>query len=247
VLESPARSRSSARRAAALAAVTVAVVSLTGAGGLFASAAASADASRTRVTVRITDSRIVFAPSHVPTGTLVFTVHNRTSHARAFGIGARRTSAIAAGRSGTLTVTFTKAGERTFSSVATASSRHSNGPTPGLTGALYLYEPCTHPVATTVNVRMASPSAGGLMLSQSQIPCGTVTFDVTDVDEPATSFLASTVVPALSDVTNQLDPGETATFTLRSVAKTVVHCDAVQYDGVESDSFSVGYASLTLS
>jgi hypothetical protein len=94
---------------------------------------------------------------------------------------------------------------------------------------------------------MASQSAGGLMLSQTQIPCGTVTFDVTDVDEPATSFLASTVVPALSDVTNQLDPGETATLTLRSVAKTVVHCDAVQYDGVESDSFSVGYASLTLS
>jgi hypothetical protein len=85
------------------------------------------------------------------------------------------------------------------------------------------------------------------MLSQTRIPCGTVTFDVTDVDEPATSLLASTVVPALSDVTNQLDPGETATLTLRSAAKTVVHCDAVQYDGVESDSFSVGYGSLSLS
>jgi hypothetical protein len=230
-----------------LAVVTVAAVWLAGAGSLFASAAASAAASPTRITARITDSRIVFTPSDVPTGTVVFTVLNRTSLARTFGGGARRTSAIAAGRSATLTVTFTRAGERTFSSVATANSRRSNGATPGLTGALYLYESCTHPVATTVDVRMASQSAGGLMLSQTRIPCGTVTFDVTDVDEPATSLLASTVVPALSDVTNQLDPGETATLTLRSAAKTVVHCDAVQYDGVESDSFSVGYASLTLS
>jgi hypothetical protein len=229
-----------------LAAVSVAVVWLAGAGGLFASAAARAAASPTRVTARITNSRIVFAPSNVPTGTLVFTVFNRTSRARAFGIGARRTSAIAAGRSATLTLTLRRAGERTFSSVATANSRRSDGPTPGFTGALYLYERCTHPAMTTVDVRMATESAGGLMLSQTRIPCGTVTFDVTDVDEPATSLLASTVVPALAQVTSQLDPGETAKLTLRSAAKTVVHCDAVQYDAVESDSFSVGYGSLTL-
>ncbi len=229
-----------------LAAVSVAVVWLAGAGGLSASAGARTAASPTRVTARITNSRIVFAPNYVPTGTLVFTVFNRTSGARTFGIGARRTSAIAAGRSATLTVTLPRGGERTFSSVATANSQRSKGPTPGLTGALYLYEPCTHPAVTTVDVRMATESAGGLMLSQTRVPCGTVTFDVTDVDEPATSLLASIVVPQLARVTSQLDPGGTATFTLRSAAKTVVHCDAVQYDAVESDSFSVGYGSLTL-
>ncbi len=246
MLEGAARSRSSGRRAAALAALTVAVVWLAGAGCLFASAAATAAAAPTRVTVRVTDSQIVFAPSDVPTGTLVFTVLNRTSGARTFGVGARRTSAIAARRSATLTVTLRRAGERTFSSVATANSRRSDGPTPGLTGTLYLYKSCTHPATTTVDVRMATESAGGLTFSRTRIPCGTVTFDVTDVDEPATSFLASTVVPSLARVTSQLDPGETAKLTLRSAAKTVVHCDAVQYDAVESDSFSVGYGSLTL-
>jgi hypothetical protein len=228
-----------------MAAVPVAVVWLAGA-GLSASAGARAAASPTRVRATITNSRIVFTPSSVPTGTLVFTVFNRTSGARAFGVGARRTSAIGAGRSRRLTVTVSGTGERTFSSVATANSRPSRGPTPGVTGALYLYKPCTHPAMTTVDVRMASTSAGGLTLSRTRVPCGTVTFEVTDVDEPATSLLASIVVPPLSQVTNQLDPDGTASLTLRSAAKTVIHCDAVQYDGVESDSFSVGYGSLTL-
>jgi hypothetical protein len=226
--------------------VSVAVVWLAGAGRLSASAGARAAASPTRVRATITNSRIVFAPSYVPTGPLVFTVFNRTSGARAFGVGARRTSAIAAGRSATLTVTLPGTGERTFSSVATANSRRSTGPTLGVKGALYLYEPCTHPAMTTVDVRMATKSAGGLMLSRTRVPCGTVTFDVTDVDEPATSLLASIVVPPLARVTNQLDAGETARLTLRSAAKTVVHCDAVQYNAAESDSFSVGYGSLTL-
>lgn len=246
MLEGGARSRSRGRRAFVLAAVSVAVVSLAGAGGVAASARAHAAASRTSVKVTITDSRIVFAPSYVPTGTLVFTVFNRTSSARAFGVGARRTSAIAAGRSARLTVTFPRAGKRTFSSVAAANSGHSNGPTPRLTAALYLYEPCTHPGTTTVDVRMASASAGGLTLSPTRVPCGTVTFDITDVDEPSTTLLASIVVPALAQVTNQLDPGDTATLTLRSPAKTVIHCDAVQDNAADSDSVSVGYGSLTL-
>jgi hypothetical protein len=229
-----------------LAAASVAVVCLAEAGGLSASAGALAAAPPTRVTATITNSRIVFAPSYVPTGTIVFTVFNRTSGARAFGVGARRTGAIAAGRSAKLTVTFTKLGERTFSSVATANSRRSKGPTPGLTGALYLYEPCTHPAMTTVNVSMATESAGGLTLSQTRVPCGTVTFDVTDVDEPATSLLASIVVPQLAQVTDQLDPGETASFTLSSAAKTVIRCDEVQDNAAESASVIVGYGSLSL-
>ncbi len=141
---------------------------------------------------------------------------------------------------------FTRAGERTFSSVATSSSRRAKGPTTGLTGELYLYEPCTHPAMTTVDVSMATESAGGLVLSQTQVPCGTVTFDVTDVNEPATSLLASIVVPQLAQVTDQLDPGETASLTLSSAAKTVIRCDAVQDNATVSASVIVGYGSLTL-
>jgi hypothetical protein len=198
---------------------------------------ARAATSPTRVTVTIRNSRIVFAPAWVPTGPLVLTVFNRTRGARDFGVGARRTGAIAAGRSARLTVTLPGKGERTFSSVATASSRR-------ITGTLYLFEPCTHPAMTTVDVHIAK-SAGGLMLSPSSVPCGTVTFAVTDVDTPGASVLVSSVVPPLSGVTDQLAPGGTATLTLRFAAKAIVHLDAVE-DDAEGDSVVVGYGSLTL-
>jgi len=219
-----------------LAAVPAAVVWLAGA-GVWAPAGARAAAAPTRVKVTISGSRIAFAPSYVPPGTLVFTVFNRTRSARDFGVGARRTGAIAAGRSGKLTVTLPGKGERTFSSVAMASSRR-------ITGALYLIEPCTRPAMTTVDVSMAK-SAGGITLSQTRVPCGTVTFEVTDVDTPATSLLVSLDVPPLSGVTNQLDPGGTATMTLNFAAKGVVHCEAVQ-DDAGGDSVVAGFASLTL-
>ena len=128
-------------------------------------------------------------------------------------------------------------GERTFSSVATASSRR-------ITGALHLFEPCTHPAMTTVDLSMAK-SPGGITLSPTRVPCGTVTFDVTDVDTPGTSLLVSVDVPPLSGVTSQLDPGGTATLRLRFAAKAVVHRDAVQDDAV-GDSVVVGAGSLTL-
>jgi hypothetical protein len=228
--------RCGVRRARLTGAAFVAVL-LVAAGGLCASARAAA--SPTRVT--ISNSRIEFAPGYAPSGSLVFTVVNRTSNARDFRIGALRTAAIAPGHSATLTAVLPGTGDRPVSSVATAGSQPSKS---RLTGTLYLYEPCTHPSTTTVDVSIAS--AGGLTLSQTSVPCGTVTFMVTDVDRPATSLLVSIVVPPRSGVTDQLNPGGTATMTVRFAAKTVVNCDAVQDDSA-GDSLVVGHASLTLS
>jgi hypothetical protein len=142
-------------------------------------------------------------------------------------------------------VTFPGKGERTFSSVAKAGVGHSKGHALPVTGALYLIEPCTNPATTTVDVSMAK-SAGGLTLSQSTVPCGTVTFNFSDVDSPGTSLLVAIDVPPLSGVTDQLAPGGTATLTLTFGAKAVIHCDAVQNDSV-GDSVVVGSASLTMS
>jgi hypothetical protein len=231
-------SRSRACRAAVLAAGSAAVVWLGGA-VLLDSAGARAATPPTKVTATIEDSRIAFAPSYVPTGKVVLTVLNRTKGARDFGVGTRRTDAIAAGRSARLTVTLPTKGERTFSSVAKGERARR------LTGALYLIEPCAQPATTTVDVNIAK-SAGGLTLSQSSVPCGTVTFVVTDVDSPGTSLLVSVDTPPLSSVTDQLNPGGTATLTVPFAAKAVVHCDAVQNDSV-GDSVVVGSASLTLS
>ena len=215
-----------------------------GSAALVCVAPAAATTSPTAVTVTIANTSIVFTPRDVPTGTLVFTVINRTTGVRDFGVGARRTGAIAAGRSTRLTLSLPARGERTFSSVATAGS-HSKGRAARLTGALYLFEPCTHPAVTTVDVRMATAAAGGLTLSQTSVPCGTVTFDVTDVDASGASFVVSAEVPPLSAGTVQLEPGATATLTVRFAARAVIDCDAVAND-TDGYSVVVGYVSLTL-
>jgi hypothetical protein len=218
-----------------LAAVSVAAVCVAGA---VLSTGARAATSPTTVTVTIRYSGIVFAPSYAPAGKLVLAVLNRTTGARDFGVGAQRTGAIAGGRSARLTVTLPAQGERTFTSVATGRLHR-------ITGALDLFEPCRHPAPATVDVSLTK-SGGGLTLSPTTVPCGTVTFAVTDVDEAGASLLCSIAAPPQSVVTNQLGPGGTATLTLRSAAKAVVECDAVEDDG-NGDSLVVGYASLTLS
>jgi len=223
-------------------AVPIAVVGLAGA-GLWAPAAARA-ATPTSVTATITNSRILFTPSYVPTGALVITVVNRTKDRRDFGVGARRTGPIAAGRSALLTVTVSGSGDREFSSVVAAGSRHITGRSRRLTAALHLFEPCNDASATTVDVQI-DESAGGLTLSPTTIPCGTVTFDITDVDTPNARLVVSAEMPPQSGLAPQLNPGETATLTVDFPASTLAHCTAIQVGG-DGVVVVVGDGSLTL-
>jgi len=214
------------------------------AAALLAPAVAPA-ATPTSVTATITNSGIVLAPSYVPTGTVVITVVNRTKRRRDFGVGAQRTGAIASGRSEQLTVTLSGNGERRFFSAAFAGSSQTTGGSRRLTAALHLFEPCSDPSATTVGVQI-DESAGGLTLSPAAVPCGAVTFEVTDVDTPNARLLVSADAPPLSGLTTQLNPGGTATLTINFPAAALAHCSAVEVggDGVVSvvgdDSLTVG-------
>ncbi len=199
------------------------------AAALWASADARA-ATPTRVTATITNSRIGLAPRYVSTGTVVITVVNRTKDRREFGVGARRTGAIAAGRSERLTVTFSGSGQRQFSSVAVVGSRHITGGSHRLTAAIHVFEPCSDASATTVDVQI-DESAGGLTLSPTMVPCGTVTFDVTDVDASNARLIVSADAPPLSGLTTQLNPGGTTTLTIYFPATALAHCVAVQVGG----------------
>lgn len=199
----------------------------------------------TRVKATITSSRIVFAPSYVPAGTVAVTIVNETKGRRDFGVGARRTGAIAAGRSARLTVTLSGAGEREFFSVAAAGSPHLTGGSRRLTAALHLFEPCSDASATTVDVQI-DQATGGLTLSPTAVPCGTVTFDVTDVDTPNARLLVSAAAPPESGLTTQLNPGGTATLTIRFPAATLAHCGAVAIGG-DGIVAVLGRVSLTVS
>lgn len=160
----------------------------------------------------------------------MITVVNRTKDRRDFGVGARRTRVIAAGRSERLTVTFSGSGERQFSSVAVAGSRHITDGSRRLTAAIHLFEPCSDASATTVDVQI-DHSAGGLTLSPTAVPCGRVTFDVTDVDTPNVRLFVSADAPPRSGVTTQLNPGVTTTLTIYFPATALAQCVAVQVGG----------------
>jgi hypothetical protein len=223
-------------------AVPIVAVVLAAAG--FGAPTGARAAMPTRVTATLMDSRIVFAPSYVPTGTVAITVVNRTNDRRDFGVGARRTGAIAPGHSARLTVTFPGSGAQQFSSVAAAGSRHIEGGSRRLTAALHLFKPCSDASASTVDVQI-DESTGGLTLSPTTVPCGTVTFDVTDVDTPNARLLVSAAAPPRWGLTPQLNPGATATLTVAFPAAALATCSAVSVGG-DGVITAVGGGALTV-
>jgi hypothetical protein len=89
-------------------------------------------------------------------------------------------------------------------------------------------------------------SAGRLTLSPTTVPCGTVTFDVTDVDTTSARLLVSTdTLPGWS-ITPLLNPGGTATLTVQFPTTAVATCTAVQVGG-DGVITTVGEGSLTIS
>jgi hypothetical protein len=163
----------------------------------------------------------------VPTGPVVFEVANRSSKPRDFRIAGRKTPEISAGRTATLTVNLAASGSRTFSS---AEGRRS----PRLTGLLDVFAPCTSPAASTVNVQLAQ-DRGGLTISQAALPCGTVTFVVTNAGTLTDSLQIFSQAPAVAGSTPELQPGQTARVTLRFPAKGLVYYQSGDFPPAEPE------------
>jgi hypothetical protein len=194
--------------------------------GLVAGTPAGATAP-TAVSVTLKNTTIVVAPGLVPTGPVVFKVANRSSRPRDFRILGKRTPQIAAGRSATMAVTLSGGGSRVFSSVGGRQS-------PRLTGLLDVFEPCTAPAASTVNVQLAQ-DRGGLTISQAAVPCGTVTFLVTNDGTLTDSLQIFSQAPAVAGSTPELQPGQTAKVTLRFPAKGLVYYQSGDFPPAEPE------------
>jgi hypothetical protein len=191
------------------------------------SSVASAATSPTAVKVSIDRSAIVVSPANVPAGKVVLKVFNHTHATRDFRIGARRTPLIRAGRSATLTVSLPRRGPRNVSSVAAARA-------PRLFGVFDVFAPCTSATQITVRVQLAQDQ-GGLTVSQSVIPCGTVTFVVTDTGPFGDSLQIFAEAPQIQGTTPELKPGQTATLTLRFPAKGLVVVQSNDYPPPEPE------------
>jgi hypothetical protein len=112
---------------------------------------------------------------------------------------------------------------------------------------LDVYEPCTNPVATTVSLQMAQYN-GGITVSQTTIPCGTVTFVVTDTGTLTDSLQIFTEVPSIAASTPELPPGRTATLTIHFPQKGIVYYQSGDFPPAEpeygGDTNEGGHLSL---
>ena len=138
-----------------------------------AASAASAGIPPQAAVVRITlrDADVTLEPSSVIAGNVVFKVANKGRTPRDFEIAGKKTPALAAGKSATLRAAFAARPYRYVSAGGRRAAR--------LTGFLGVLHACTNPTATTVTVDI---TFGQMSFSQAAVPCGTVTFDVTNTD-----------------------------------------------------------------
>jgi hypothetical protein len=185
------------------------------------------EADATAVLVKLTDSTLVVTPRRVPIGQIHFKIVNRGTTQRSFAIGRQRKPVIGAGRAVTLSAALARRGPRTL--VSTSRGRGER-----LTGVLDVFEPCTHPVTTTVDLKM-DHDRSGLSLSRTTIPCGTVTFVVTNAGRLVDSLIVFAEFPAAKGSTPTLKPGETARLTIKFMEKGMAYYQSDEYPPSEPE------------
>ena len=188
--------------------------------------AALAHPGASTVVVTISRSGLEVAPITVLAGPLLLKISNHGKVARDFAIGGKRTAQIPPGKSATLTVALT-GGFRTYSS--TRAKRR--GRISGLLDALIR---CATPVATMVTVQMTQ-EPGGIAPSRNTIPCGTVTFVVTNVGSLTDDLHVFGALPQENGTTPELTPGQTARLTIRFAAKGTVVYESGVFPAAESE------------
>ena len=236
--EPPMRARIAApRRAIALWAVGL-LTSISWSVGALATQA-HARVSATTILVTMTDSKLKLERTIVPVGTVVFRVVNKGRTPHDFRVASHRTRTIPAGKTATLKVDFAKAGSYPFGWGRRARA-----------GELSVFRPCTDPASSTISVAMTT---GKITLSRTSVPCGTVTFVVTNTDrgEPGVHQFAVDLgllrsVPARNAgiIGPYVTPGQTARLTVMFKAKGKVYyfCNVSEHDE-QGEEF--GYLSLT--
>jgi hypothetical protein len=172
------------------------------------------------VVVKLTESQSTMTPSRVPVGPVVFRIVNRGKTARSFAIGRAGAASIAPGSSVSLRAVFSERGPHQYVSFGRHVAR--------LSGVLTTFVPCSHPQASTVRVRM-DHDRSGITLSQTTIPCGTVTFVVTNIGVLVDSFQVFTDYPHARGTTPELQPGETARLTIRFTEKSIAYYQSGDY------------------
>lgn len=143
----------------------------------------------TRVTVTATDSEFTLSRRSAPVGKVIFAVTNKGKVSHDFKIAGKKTPLLSPGRSATLRVAFSKKGRYPY--LSTVSGQGSAGmkgvfsivAAPVPTPPPPPYVPPTGPVGTantTVTVTLLDDPQPSIVLSQTTMPSGMVTFVITN-------------------------------------------------------------------
>jgi len=176
--------------------------------------ASPATTSPKPIVVTITESKVKFSATSVAVGPAVFKVVNKGKTSHVFKIGGKSTPKIAVETSATIQIVIANKGPYVYYSVARANAA-------ALTGGLSVVEPCTKPTSSTVTVKMEEAP---ITLSQMTLPCGTVTFVVTNAGTVVHSFdLFQPNPPRVLLQGAALEPGQTGTAVVHMLLKGAVN------------------------
>lgn len=167
------------------------------------------------VSVTLGSRSLIAHPSKVPVGRVVFHVSNRAANARRLTVGRVRTALIAPGQSVTLRVDFRTRAPYTLIETGRKSTSR-------ITGLVRAFEPCASPSSTTIGVRV-DHGRTGITLSRPTIPCGTVTFVVTNIGTAVDSLQFFADYPQKGGTTPDLQPGQSARVTIQFPEKGIAH------------------------
>jgi hypothetical protein len=189
------------------------------------------------VRVAITDAKVTLSPAAVTRGKVVLRIADVGRLAHALTIGGKSTPMLHHGATTFLTVSFAKAGSykavvrsgagTAFSAtLAVSAAAQTILPTvttspskPSTTTAPAPNAACVQPTATTVTVTIVPPKFN---FSQTTLPCGTVTFVVTNTGQLTHSLQITAPVGAPTIPANPpIQPGQTQTFTATMTAKGI--------------------------
>jgi uncharacterized cupredoxin-like copper-binding protein len=177
---------------------------------LAATTTVSAQSGANPVTITITDSKVKASAVSVPVGVVLFKIVNKAKVPHVLTLQGKKTPTIAAGKSATLRVAIANKGPYVYYSVGP-------GKPGALRGALSVFEPCTNPASSTITVKMAEAPE---VLSQMTVPCGKVTFALTNAGTVVHSFvLFQSNPPRTLARSPQLQPGQTANLVVQFTQK----------------------------
>jgi uncharacterized cupredoxin-like copper-binding protein len=200
--------------------------------------AATTKQTVTKITVTVgkpSEFRFTLSKQKIPAvGTVLFTVVNKGKIAHNFKIAGKKTPLLAPGKSATLLVVFRSKGRYAYLCTlvghASAGMKGSFGvgtvtpPPPPPTTTAPVPASCANPQTTTVQVSMFEY---GYTLSQTTVPCGTVTFVGKNTGAEQHNIHFTGVQGGVGQL---IGPGETTTQTVQFTGgKVSFQCDVFNH------------------